>query len=112
MKYHAETYFEQLTMAHLALENLEYPDVLEDEEATHVVVGRWQHHVLDFVKKKKKWANTLTCPILGPLVPLFWISGDVSSGFQSHVFCIVGIVEANAVYVPRDPPLVLHLPIS
>ena len=24
-----------------------------------------------------------TCPFLGPLVPLFWISGDVSSGFQS-----------------------------
>ena len=25
-----------------------------------------------------------TCPVLGPLVPLFWISGDVSSGFQSQ----------------------------
>ena len=25
-----------------------------------------------------------TCPFLGPLVPLFWISGDVSSGFQSQ----------------------------
>ena len=24
------------------------------------------------------------CPILGPLVPLFWISSDVSSGFQSQ----------------------------
>ena len=24
------------------------------------------------------------CPILGPLVPLFWISNDVSSGFQSQ----------------------------
>ena len=24
------------------------------------------------------------CPFLGPLVPLFWISGDVSSGFQSQ----------------------------
>ena len=24
------------------------------------------------------------CPILGPLVPLFSISGDVSSGFQSQ----------------------------
>ena len=23
------------------------------------------------------------CPNLGPLVPLFWISSDVSSGFQS-----------------------------
>ena len=25
-----------------------------------------------------------TCPFLGPLVPLFWISGDVSSGFRSQ----------------------------
>ena len=24
------------------------------------------------------------CPILGPLVPLFWIFSDVSSGFQSQ----------------------------
>ena len=24
------------------------------------------------------------CPILGSLVPLFWISGDISSGFQSQ----------------------------
>ena len=30
------------------------------------------------------------CPILGPLVPLFWISGDVSSGFQSQSgFCLI-----------------------
>ena len=29
-------------------------------------------------------ADIYTCPILGPLVPLFWISGDVSSGFQSQ----------------------------
>ena len=30
--------------------------------------------------------DTFTCPILGPLVPLFWISGDVSSGFQSQSY--------------------------
>ena len=29
-------------------------------------------------------ADTYTCPILGPLIPLFWISGDISSGFQSQ----------------------------
>ena len=23
-----------------------------------------------------------TCPFVGPLIPLFWTSGDVSSGFQ------------------------------
>ena len=32
----------------------------------------------------------VTCPFLGPLVPLFWISGDVSSGFQSQSgFCLI-----------------------
>ena len=25
-----------------------------------------------------------TCPFVGPLMPLFWTSGDVSSGFQSQ----------------------------
>ena len=31
-----------------------------------------------------------TCPFLGPLVLLFWISGDVSSGFQSQSgFCLI-----------------------
>ena len=31
-----------------------------------------------------------TCPFLGPLVPLFWISVDISSGFQSQRgFCLI-----------------------
>ena len=31
-----------------------------------------------------------TCPFLGSLLPLFWISGDVSSGFQSQSgFCLI-----------------------
>ena len=31
-----------------------------------------------------------TCPFLGAMVPLFWISGDVSSGFQSQSgFCLI-----------------------
>ena len=39
------------------------------------------------------------CPILGPLVPLFWISGDVSSGFQRQSgFCLIRIAEANVMY--------------
>ena len=30
------------------------------------------------------------CPILGPLVPLCWVSGDISSGFESHSgFCFI-----------------------
>ena len=55
-------------------------------------------------------SDTFTCPILGPLVPLFWISGDVSSGFQSQSgFCLIRIAEANVMYIPWDPPLVLHV---
>ena len=42
----------------------------------------------------------------GPLLPLFWISDDVSSRF--HYF----FVEVNAMYIPQDPPLVLHVPTS
>ena len=39
---------------------------------------------------------------LGPLVPLFWISGDVSSGFQSQSgFCLICFfAEANVMYIP------------
>ena len=47
---------------------------------------------------------------LGPLVSLFWISGDVSSGCQSQSgFCLIHIVEANVMYIHQDPPLVLHV---
>ena len=46
----------------------------------------------------------------GPLVHLFWISGDVSSGFQSpNGFCLIRIAEVNVLYIPSDPPLVLHI---
>ena len=56
-------------------------------------------------------SDTFPCRILGPLVPLFWISGDVSSGFQrQRGFCFLRFVQMNVVY--RDPPLVLHLPTS
>ena len=35
-------------------------------------------------------ANACTCPILGPLVPLCWISSDIPSGFQSRSgFCLI-----------------------
>ena len=47
----------------------------------------------------------------GPQIPLFWISGDVSSGFQSQSgLCLIHFfVEANVMYIPCDPPLVLHM---
>ena len=40
--------------------------------------------------------DTYICPILGPLVALFWISGDVSSGFQSQSgFCLICFCEGE-----------------
>ena len=36
------------------------------------------------------FADTYSCFILGPLIPLFWISGDISSGFQTqNGFCLI-----------------------
>ena len=54
--------------------------------------------------------DTCTYPILGPLVPLFWISDDVSSGFQSQSgFSLIRMAEASIMYIPWDPPLMLHV---
>ena len=46
--------------------------------------------------------DTYTYHILVPLVPLFWIYGDISSGFQSQSgFCLTRFfVEASVVYIP------------
>ena len=49
--------------------------------------------------------DTYTWPSLGLLILLFWIYGDVSSGFQIHI----QITEANMLYFLSNPPLVLHL---
>ena len=60
--------------------------------------------------KKILWTDTFISPILGPLVPLFWISGDVSFRFQiQSEICLICIAEANIMYIPWDPPLVLHI---
>ena len=47
----------------------------------------------------------------GHLYPCFYISGDVSSGVQSQsgFYLIHFFAEANVMYIPQDPPLVLHL---
>ena len=64
---------------------------------------------------KKFWR---TCPFLGPfvgpLIPLFWTSGDISSfGFQSQSGQPYShLVEACMLHVPWDSPLVWHLPTS
>ena len=51
-----------------------------------------------------------TCPFLGPLDPLFWISGDVSSGVQSQSgFCLIRFfAEANVMYIPQDGVACFH----
>ena len=41
LKYNARTRFEQLTMAHLNRTNIRYPEILNNGEATHVVVGQY-----------------------------------------------------------------------
>ena len=59
--------------------------------------------------KKKFLADT--CSFWGPLAPLFWISGDVFSGFQSQSgFCLIHFfAEVNVMYLRRDPPLLLPM---
>ena len=46
----------------------------------------------------------------GPLVPLFWISGDVSSGFQSHSgFCLIHFCRGECnVYSLRSTSSAIH----
>ena len=52
-------------------------------------------------------ADTFTCPVPKPLL---WIPGGVSSGFQKQSgFYLICIVKANVMYIPSDPPLVLHV---
>ena len=63
--------------------------------------------LLWYLFKKIFLPDTFTCPILGPLVPLFWISGDASSGFKAKVGCLIFIT--NVMYISWDLPLVLHL---
>ena len=50
---------------------------------------------------------------VGPLIPPFWTSGDISSGFQSQSGQSYShLVEAYVLHIPRDSPLVQHLPTS
>ena len=43
-----------------------------------------------------------TCPFVGPLIPLFRTSGDVSSGFQSQSGFLPysHLAEAYVIYIP------------
>ena len=57
------------------------------------------------------WGDLSYVEIFGPLIPLFWTSGDVSSGFQSHRgqphSCLAYV--PYVLYVLWDSPLVWHL---
>ena len=42
-----------------------------------------------------------TCPFLGPLIPLLWTFGDVSSGFQRQSRQLYShLPEVYVIYVP------------
>ena len=50
-------------------------------------------------------ADTFTCPISGPLVSLFWISGDISFGFQSQSgFCLIQFCRRKCNVHSLRPP--------
>ena len=44
----------------------------------------------------------------------YWISGDVSAGFEKLEWVLPYslFAEANVMFIPQDPPLVLHVPTS
>ena len=48
----------------------------------------------------------------GPWYPCFGFLVTSPLGFKARVGCLIRIAEANVMYVPRDPPLVLHLSTS
>ena len=54
---------------------------------------------IPFCFSKLFLVDTFICPFWRPLVPLFWISGDVSSGFQSqsgfYLICLFCGGECN-----------------
>ena len=45
----------------------------------------------------------------GHWYPCFGFLVTSPLGFKARVGCLIRIAEANVMYVPRDPPLVLHL---
>ena len=78
------------------------------KEGARIVLISFKHFAATVVYL----ADTFTCPISGTLVPIFWVSGDASSGFHNQSrSCLIHIAEANVdlMYIPWDPPLVLHI---
>ena len=65
--------------------------------------------MINFLKMLLK--DIYTCRILGPLVPIFGISGDISSGLKSQSgLCLVNIYKAEIPEILRSlRSLLLHL---
>ena len=85
-----------------------------------VMAGWWfwnsinDHHLSDMIFfsffKKYFWlTHTHTSPVLEPLVPCFGFLETSPLGFKARVGCLIWVVEANIMYIPWDPPLVLHI---
>ena len=88
---------------------------LEEEERflawqTFSQESRWPviyYSVLLIYFLQKLW-NTLVL-FVGPLITLFWTSGDVSSGFQSQGGSLTCILHHLCKMGTSDSPLVRHL---
>ena len=67
---------------------------MSSEMATQMT-SAMSHH-FDAVSSCFFLVDTYTCPILKPLVPLFWISGDASSGFHCQSgFCLIHFLQCT-----------------
>ena len=65
-----------------------------------------------FLKKKKKFLGGHMSFFWGHWYPCFGFLVTSPLGFKARVGCPIHIAEVNVMYIPRDPPLGLHLPTS
>ena len=62
-----------------------------------------------FFLKSFWWTHVL---FWGHWYPCFGFLVTSPLGFKARVGCLIRIAEVNVMYIPWDPPLVLHLPTS
>ena len=86
--YKSRTIFKQLTMEQLALKNIQYPQVIEDRDATHVVTGILYgsnaffvfDRTIDYSERKKDVQGKLEA-VVGALAD---VGADVGSGEEER----------------------------